>query len=83
MAPHSSTLAWKIPWTEEPGRPQSIEWHRVGYNRSNLAHTDKGQQETFPASQSKKALPYILKQQILPTRVPVSAEGSFQLAFNL
>ena len=24
MAPHSSTLAWKIPWTEEPGRLQSI-----------------------------------------------------------
>ena len=25
MAPHSSTLAWKIPWTEEPGRQQSME----------------------------------------------------------
>ena len=25
MAPHSSTLAWKIPWTEEPGRLQSVE----------------------------------------------------------
>ena len=24
MAPHSSTLAWKIPWTEEPGRRQSM-----------------------------------------------------------
>ena len=24
MAPHSSTLAWKIPWMEEPGRPQSM-----------------------------------------------------------
>ena len=24
MAPHSSTLAWKIPWTEEPGRQQSM-----------------------------------------------------------
>ena len=27
MAPHSSTLAWKIPWTEEPGRLQSIWGH--------------------------------------------------------
>ena len=27
MAPHSSILAWKIPWTEEPGRLQSV--HRV------------------------------------------------------
>ena len=25
MAPHSSTLTWKIPWTEEPGRLQSME----------------------------------------------------------
>jgi len=25
MATHSSTLAWKIPWTEEPGRLQSME----------------------------------------------------------
>ena len=24
MAPHSSTLAWKIPWTQEPGGPQSM-----------------------------------------------------------
>ena len=29
MAPHSSTLAWKIPWTEEPGRLQSMESRRV------------------------------------------------------
>ena len=29
MAPHSSTLAWKIPWTEEPGRLQSMGSHRV------------------------------------------------------
>ena len=26
MAPHSSTFAWKIPWTEEPGRLQSMGW---------------------------------------------------------
>ena len=32
MAPHSSTLAWKIPWTEEPGRLQSIGLHRVGHD---------------------------------------------------
>ena len=29
MAPHSSTLAWKIPWTEEPGRVQSMGSQRV------------------------------------------------------
>ena len=29
---HSSTIAWKIPWTEEPGRLQSIESQRVGHD---------------------------------------------------
>jgi len=37
MAPHSSTLAWKVPWTEEPGRLQSIASHRVGLDWSRLA----------------------------------------------
>ena len=32
MAPHSSTLAWKIPWMEEPGRLQSMGSLRVGYH---------------------------------------------------
>ena len=31
MAPHSSTLAWKIPWTEEPGGLQSMGSLRVGH----------------------------------------------------
>ena len=30
MAPHSSTLAWKIPWAEEPGRLRSMGSLRVG-----------------------------------------------------
>ena len=32
MAPHSSTLAWKIPWTEEPGRLQSMGSRRVRHD---------------------------------------------------
>ena len=32
MAPHSSTLAWKIPWTEEPGGLQSMRLLRVGHD---------------------------------------------------
>ena len=32
MATHSSILAWEIPWTEEPGELQSMEWQRVGLN---------------------------------------------------
>ena len=34
MAPHSSTLAWKIPWTEDPGRLQSMGSLGVGHDRS-------------------------------------------------
>ena len=32
MAPHSSILAWKIPWTEEPDRLQSMGSQKVGHN---------------------------------------------------
>ena len=32
MATHSSALAWEIPWTEEPGRRQSMGSQRVGHD---------------------------------------------------
>ena len=32
MAMNSSILAWRIPWTEEPGGLQSIGWQRVGHD---------------------------------------------------
>ena len=32
MATHSSTLAWRIPWTEEPGGLPSMGSHRVGHD---------------------------------------------------
>ena len=32
MATHSSILTWRIPWTEEPGRLQSMGLQRVGHN---------------------------------------------------
>ena len=38
MATHSSILAWKIPWTEEPGGLQSMRLQRVGHNE----HTHTG-----------------------------------------
>ena len=37
MATHSSIIAWKIPWTEEPGGLQSTGSQRVGHDRSSLA----------------------------------------------
>ena len=38
-ATHSSILVWKIPWTDEPGRLQSIGSHRVGHDCIDLACT--------------------------------------------
>ena len=43
MAPHSSTLAWKIPWMEEPGRLQSTGSLRVGHDwATSLSRTGEG-----------------------------------------
>ena len=44
MATHSSILAWGMPWTEEPGRLQSIQSiaQRVRHDRDDLAHTPIG-----------------------------------------
>ena len=36
MATHSSALAWRIPWTEEPGGLQSVELPRVGHGLSDF-----------------------------------------------
>ena len=35
----SSILAWKVPWTEEPGGPQCMELQKVGYNLAHM-HSD-------------------------------------------
>ena len=39
MATHSSFLAWRIPWTEDPGGLESIVLHRVGHHWSDLSCT--------------------------------------------
>ena len=39
MATHSSILAWRIPWTEEPGGLQSMGWQRVGHNWVTFTHS--------------------------------------------
>ena len=46
MATHSIILAWRMPWTEEPGQLQSVALHRVGHNRSDLAAAAAAMQET-------------------------------------
>ena len=46
MATHSSTLAWKIPWTEEPGRLQSMGSQRVGLSNFTLNKFKKEKDHT-------------------------------------
>ena len=41
MAVHSSTLAWRFPWTEKPGRLQSMGWQRVGHSWATNTFTSK------------------------------------------
>ena len=45
MAPHSSTLAWKIPWTEEPGGLKSMGSLRVGHDFTFTFHFHALEQE--------------------------------------
>ena len=50
MAPHSSTLAWKIPWMEEPGRLQSMGSRRVRHNFTFTFHFHALEKETATQS---------------------------------
>ena len=57
MATHSSTLAWKIPWMEEPGRLLSMGSHRVGHDWSDLAAAANVYIGAFLVAQLVKNLP--------------------------
>ena len=46
MATHSSILAWKIPWTEDPGRLQSMGSQRVGHDWATSLSLSKEIQST-------------------------------------
>ena len=65
MAAHSSTLAWQIPWTEEPGRLQFIGLLRVGHLLSNFTFTFH-----FHALEKKMAT----HSSVLAWRIPGTAE---------
>ena len=54
MATYSSTLAWKITWTEEPGRLQSLGSQRVGHSECACAHT-----HTHTHTHTRIALPHV------------------------
>ena len=65
MATHSSTLAWKIPWTEEPGRLQSMGSLRVGHDWATSLSLF-----TFPASEKEMAT----HSSVLAWRIPGTGE---------
>ena len=65
MAPHSSTLAWEIPWAEEPGGLLSMGSHRVGHNWSDFTFTF-----CFPALQKEMAT----HSSVLTWRIPGTGE---------
>ena len=52
MAIHSRSIAWKIPWTEEPGRLQSTGLQRVGHNWATSLHVSFIQFSNYPNSLS-------------------------------
>ena len=57
MATHSSTLAWKIPWTEEPGGLQSVGSQRVGHGKAGEAFHSWTQYLIPPSVPHKNFLP--------------------------
>ena len=59
MATHSSTLVWKIPWTEEPGKLQYMRWQRVRHDLSDLTFTFFPMQGTRVWSLVKKLGPHM------------------------
>ena len=71
MAPHSSTLAWKIPWTEEPGRLQSME----SLSRTRLSDF------TFHFHALEKAM--ATQSSVLAWRIPGTGEPGGLLSMGL
>ena len=57
MATHSSILAWRTPWTEEPGRLQSKGSHRVGQSRDGSHRQSEGAPCRALGEQQRQAPP--------------------------
>ena len=73
MATHSSVLAWRIPWTGEPGGLPSMGSHRVGHNWSGLA----------AAAAANSSILYLICQQIWKTLVYPGSSLVAQMVENL
>jgi len=77
MATHSNILFWRIPWTEEPGGPESMGLQTVRYNWSDLAWIHIKMSNAFPLTQWVHFL-YIFKGQLVQIRLTHWGSGSEQ-----
>ena len=59
MATHSSIFAWRIPWTEEPGRLQSTGWQRVGHDWASSFHFTSPKIKSFNSTELHPASIFI------------------------
>ena len=75
MATHSSTLAWRIPWAEEPGRPWSMGWQRVRHDWTNKPPPT--QNDTPGSATAKSAVRSSQESPLLQgdARVPLALQG--------
>ena len=78
MATHSSILAWRIPWTEEPGGLQSMGLHRVECDLSNLAfmHAKNSLLQPLAACPPSRCLSLYLCERMRPWALPGSKHAS-------
>ena len=84
MATHSSILAWRIPWTEEPGRLQSIELQRVRYNCSDSAHIHKTLIKQKGLKRWARRVPTLAWHlQLLPAACYLKEEGLIVTPYNI
>ena len=82
MAAHSSTLAWKIPWTEEPGRLQSMGSLRVGHDWATSLSLSLTQTHVHPVSDAiQPSHPLLFPSPPAPN--PSQHQGLFQWVNSL
>ena len=81
MATHSSILAWRIPWTEEPSRLQSMGSHSVRHDWSNLA--SKHRQNNIVGVLSKNLLHSLECHSIVTTASPTFCSYSLEMACSM
>ena len=76
MAPYSSTLAWKIPWMEEPGRLQSMGSLRVRHG-FECAGSDSDRRVPAELGQERQATSFLRNGTPLTSRVVHGVSGPF------